>query len=567
MEGQIKMNFEEELKKPYFKEITNGLEKPYYKDIKIKDFNVHMRDGCKLMCHVSFPIGDYKSLPCILMRTPYGMSSLRFFHEMSFYGYICIAQDCRGCFESEGEWVPAKHERDDGEDTLNWLKNQPWCDGNIALTGTSYLSMNQYLLADILPPEVKTLNIEVYSPYRYPLMYSGRMFHFEAYAGWLAYNSGVKGFEDKGDEAYNKMLHFSPAIRADEAVFGQKIDWYRDWITSVDHTADIWNSGAYGILPDISKKIKVPVLMHAGWYDPHFDGMFHSWENLPEATREKSLMIITPTNHKQQLCADIDTPNAFSFTGKKFIKSKLNWFGHFLKGRDFFQETPLGKIRAYVYGKNNYMDFSYPFEDNKKCTLFFDTDNKMLCKKHLNMNIIKYLYNPKFPVPTCGSEVIMTDYMYHKDKKTTEGRRLQPKPDYRKDVITFLSESFKYDVYIEKPIEIWLDVASSAKDTAFSVKISIVNENGQAYFLRQGIMTIISQNEGKNIYIPNEKITLHYKLVRVFAKIKKGMRIRADISSSDFPAFHIHPNTDNIWSREENPVTAEQVIFGGRIEF
>jgi putative CocE/NonD family hydrolase len=561
------MNFNEQLKKPYFKEITDELEEPSYGDIEIKDMPVFMRDGCRLMCHIAFPVGDYKSLPCILMRTPYGKGSLRFFHEMAFYGYICIAQDCRGCFESDGEWVPAKHERDDGEDTLNWLKSQVWCDGNIALTGTSYLSMNQYLLADILPPELKTLNLEMYSPYRYSLMYSGGMFHFEAYAGWLAYNSGVKGFEKRGDEVYERLLHFSPAIKADEAVFGQKIKWYRNWITSVDHTADVWNKGAYGKLYDISKEINVPVLMHAGWYDPHFDGMLHSWMNLPKATRDKSFMIITPTNHKQQLCSDKETPNAFGFTGKRFIKSKLNWFGHFLKGRSFTQDTPLGKIKAYVYGKNNYMDFYYPFEDNKKCTLFFDTDSKILCfEKPENKNVIKYVYNPKKPVPTCGSEVIMTDYMYHRNKKTNEGRRIQPKPDYRKDVITFLSKPFENNVYFEKPIEVWLDVASSAEDTAFSVKISTVDENGNAYFLRQGIMTVKSQNNGKN-NVPNEKITLHYKLVHIFAEVKKGMRIRADISSSDFPAFHIHPNTENIWSMEENPVTAEQTIFGGKIEF
>ena len=65
-----------------------------------------MSDGTSLYTLVSFPHGFNIPLPVILTRSPYGEKSLRFFFEMSLFGYICVYQDCRGCHKSEGEWEP-----------------------------------------------------------------------------------------------------------------------------------------------------------------------------------------------------------------------------------------------------------------------------------------------------------------------------------------------------------------------------------------------------------------------------------------------------------------------------
>src|SRR5580704_4136202 len=41
-------------------------------------------------------------------------------------GYIYVVQDCRGRFESEGDWYPFFAEQKDGYDTLAWIHAQPW---------------------------------------------------------------------------------------------------------------------------------------------------------------------------------------------------------------------------------------------------------------------------------------------------------------------------------------------------------------------------------------------------------------------------------------------------------
>ena len=547
----------------YGKEIIDDIPlKPEFEEIEIRNFYIKMRDGVNLLCHGAFPVGA-SSLPVILMRTPYGPQSLRFFHEMAFYGYICIAQNCRGCFGSQGEWFPAKNERNDGIDTVNYIKNQPYCNANIAMTGTSYLTMCKYIICDLLPPEVKTLNFEVYSPYRHDLLYTNGMFHIEAYSGWTAYNSGIKNMAISADEAYSKMINYSPQMYADKAVLGQKLDWYRQWLLGEEKDDELYKSGAYGILKDIPKNIKVPILAHAGWYDPHFGGMLKAWEKMPEETRSKSYMIITPTNHKQGLCSDLKEENAFEPVGKRFIRSKLNWFNHHLKGQDYFQPLEEGSINAYVYGLNNYRIFK-SFKQKGQRTLYINTFDKTLSQTEKEPKPLKYEYDPKNPAPSYGSEVIMIDYLYHKNKATSEGRRRIPQAGYRSDVLSFVSEPFKEDTLIENPISAEIYVSSSAPDTCFFVRLSTVHQNGEAYYLRSGITTL-KQAVGQ--YKPNEKVKITINLNTVAALIKSGTRLRVDITSSDFPSYNAHPNTLKLWSVEEHPVTAKQTIYGGKIIF
>ena len=69
-------------------------------------------------------------------RTPYDNNLLM---ELGFWwaqhGYVYVAQDVRGRYDSEGDFVPWDNETNDGYDTLEWIGQQPWCDGNVGMTG------------------------------------------------------------------------------------------------------------------------------------------------------------------------------------------------------------------------------------------------------------------------------------------------------------------------------------------------------------------------------------------------------------------------------------------------
>src|SRR3954451_23557774 len=98
------------------------------------------RDGAVLSTDLYLP-REGTSFPVLLCRTIYDNQMPQYVEgaiRFSDAGYAVVIQDCRGRYDSDGPWEPYVHERDDGYDTLEWIGQQPWCDGNIGTFGISY---------------------------------------------------------------------------------------------------------------------------------------------------------------------------------------------------------------------------------------------------------------------------------------------------------------------------------------------------------------------------------------------------------------------------------------------
>jgi hypothetical protein len=73
-------------------------------------------------------------------------------------GYACVRIDSRGAGCSPGfldPWSP--RETLDFEQCIAWAAAQPWCDGNVGLSGISYYAMNQWTVAARRPPALKAI--------------------------------------------------------------------------------------------------------------------------------------------------------------------------------------------------------------------------------------------------------------------------------------------------------------------------------------------------------------------------------------------------------------------------
>lgn len=511
-------------------------------------------DGARLITYVSRPKGINKPLPVILRRTPYGLNSLRFFFEMSLYGYICVCQCCRGSFGSDGEFVPGINEKADTLDTIEWIKKMPDFDGNLAMCGASYLSMEQWQVGDCAPPELKTLYLEFYNPYRYIQLYTDGMFRLEAYAGWTSFNSGSKGSR----ELYSRAINHIPQITMDENVLGARLDWYRDWVSNPNPDAPIWHEIPWSHLEQMPERLNIPAMFHCGWYDPHLQGMLRAYDNIRPEIREKSVLIITPCNHKGTLSSDIPLENSFELTGRRFVKSKLAWFGHMLKGEPLPEIFTKGQANVYVIGENRWIKTDWIKAEAKERAFYLNTEKMSLERENKKGTPKKFIYNPLSPVPTTGSEVIMTDYMYNKND-SAHGIRQQKDNSH---VLSFLSEPLAEDMTI-LGLNVSLDVSTTAEDTAFTAKLCIV-KGEKAYHLREGITSLSFAHKN---YQPNSIVKAEIGFFPIAASFSKGDRLRIDISSSSFPAYNAHANTKRLWSAEANPVCAEQTVYGGVVKF
>ena len=123
------------------------------------DVRVKMRDGVELSTEVYLP-AEGGPFPTLFVRTIYdnqsepNMASCKRFLEE---GYAVVMQDCRGRFDSYGEFDPYYQEAEDGYDTQEWIGAQPWCDGNIGMFGSSYVGYTQSLTAPLRSKYLKAI--------------------------------------------------------------------------------------------------------------------------------------------------------------------------------------------------------------------------------------------------------------------------------------------------------------------------------------------------------------------------------------------------------------------------
>ncbi|SDH60462.1 hypothetical protein SAMN05192534_1084 [Alteribacillus persepolensis] len=148
-----------------------------------KDVRIPMRDGVQLAADIYRP-NESEQVPALLAISPYGKElqaqSLTLppqarpsalwngaieagdIRAVVDHGYAHIIADVRGTGGSEGELVGNYDSGGHGEgkdiyDVVEWMAEQPWCDGNIGMIGISYFATVQLLGAAEKPPHLKAI--------------------------------------------------------------------------------------------------------------------------------------------------------------------------------------------------------------------------------------------------------------------------------------------------------------------------------------------------------------------------------------------------------------------------
>ena len=112
------------------------------------DVAVPMPDGVSLLGNRYRPAGEPGPQPVVLLRTPYGREGI----PGLLFGAPLARQSTRGTFGSGGQFRPFTTEQDDGLATVGWLRKQSWCDGRVAMTGSSYFGHTQWAVAPYAEP-------------------------------------------------------------------------------------------------------------------------------------------------------------------------------------------------------------------------------------------------------------------------------------------------------------------------------------------------------------------------------------------------------------------------------
>jgi len=267
---------------------------------------IPMRDKVELNATIYLPKSSSGSprTPTIFTLTPYISDT---YHARAAYfashGYAFALVDVRGRGNSGGEFEPFAQEPNDGHDVVEWLAQQPFCDGKVAMWGGSYAGFDQWATAKEFPPHLAT--IVPAAAAHPPLDYPSYLNIGETYdVRWFTYTSGKASqanlFQDekfwrtKYLEAYKKYVAFKTL---DSIVGGPLPNFQR----ILKHpTADAYYD-AMVPTKEQYQKISIPILTITGQYDGDELGALTFYRNhMASATADvaaKHFLIIGPWDH------------------------------------------------------------------------------------------------------------------------------------------------------------------------------------------------------------------------------------------------------------------------------
>ena len=529
-------------------------------------------DGHNLFTRIYLPKGD-GPWPVVVTRTPYVFQGKGdnnpLGREYAKRGIGYIQQDCRGKGASEGFYSPNIYERKDGIALYEWMARQEWC-RSIGIFGTSYTALTAWLVADSMPKEkFKGMYVSHYGVDRHISCYRAGLFRQDIMSGWVIDNAEEaikKPAREDGQaigENYYDFYRYIPQVEADSAVLGQKLPYYRDWITHTDYSDPYWNTGVWADLKSIPYEVDVPVTIVAGQFDHHEEGTILAYERLMPETKKNSRLILGSWNHSFQVTpTHVPTEHSKDFN---ITADQFEWFYELLVNK----HVPKPEIKAYVIEDDRWITLDewpvksdsdkklYLTSKHKEKNVFILDDSKDICGENLS-----YLYNPENPVIATGGETIFTSI-------SRRGSNSQPPAGYREDVLSFVSAPLTEDMTIAGTIKLVLNVSSDVDDTAFAFTLSEITPDGVTYNMRTSITTLGYRNDllgNRQDYTPGEKVQIEIVALPVIWSVKKGNALRVDVMSSNFPEYAIHSNYAGVWANQAKTRIATQQVYLGEGE-
>ncbi len=590
----------------------------------LHDIMVPMRDGALLATDVYLPAKDGVILPgpfpVVLERTPYLKTRNQTnTPDGAFWasrGYAFVVQDCRGRHKSEGVFISYPVEGDDGVDTMAWIMQRPWCNGKIAVSGSSYYASTAQAIMTRNPPGLAAAVIRVGAgDYHEDGAWSGGAFqltHNINYALGLAALGKEAQADPKVQQAFNKALETPEAFRLMQRsplIEGQSVmalaptydDWYQKW-QQHELYDDYWKLDGYrfnyAAAPDI------PVLLIGVWYDEFLGGMLDAYTGYAAGKSAPVQMIMGGGFHSSvytmsTVAGDVDFGPGLPMDVPGLI---LQWFDHYVKGEDrglppghLFHAFRLeGAAGQKTKGDNlqaggSWQTFDrWPPTDAVPTALHLSGDYALTTAVP-GAGSLSYDHDPANPVPTVGGNVSSGLQIVRAGPADQRGdpTLLQCGDTHplaeRPDVLSFATPVLTADVEVSGPVTVTLYVSSSAVDTDFTAKLvdhyppSADYPDGYAMNIADAIVRarlrsftqagpgyrrLYAQSEAN--LVPGAVVEVVIDLWSTSVLFRAGHRIRLDIASSNFPRFDVNPNTGEAFAdRRLPPVVARNTIHLG----
>lgn len=412
---------------------------PRYATFADYEARIPLRDGVRLAADVLRPSAAGLKFPALVTTSVYtrqlqrgvvalGQNEAGISEFWVPRGYAHVIVDVRGCNDSEGLYdLFGAQEQQDLHDIIEWVAAQPWCDGNVGMSGISYMGRTQLFAAEQQPPHLKAIFPYDASCdfYRDACFHGGIATSFTTH--WTAFvmNLNMTSGRNPNAEAIKQKL---------EIMYSHKYPF----------DGPFYRERSAGPRLD---KVKIPAYFGSGWYmnELHLKGVFDGYNGTGGIPRR---MMVGPRPWPLRPWAG-------------YHYEMLRWYDHWLKGMDTrVMEGP--PIQLYVQGENRWRsEREWPLARTQWREFYLGG-------------------------PASGLQGRLLEAAGGEQARRFEFDPLSPEAAHGEPRLVYRTEPLVKPMELTGPLALYLQVSSSAPDTDWLVFVADESPDGKARELCKG---------------------------------------------------------------------------------
>jgi len=492
-------------------------------DVKVvRHVRIPMSDGKELAAHMFMPDAPGR-FPAVFDYYPYRKDDLsppwRYHQYLAQRGFVALRLDVRGTGGSGGVAVDeySRQEQLDAVEAIAWMAEQPWCNGNVGMFGTSYGGFNSLQVAMHRPPALKAICPMYFTDNRYT-----DDCHYKGGAMQMLYDVGTYGLgmvlmnslpaypEGAGErwgEIWEEHLQNEP--------------WLLRWVENQTYTEQ-WKQGS---LCEDYGAIRCAAFLIGGWRDGYTNCNLRTFEHLQGPKKA----LIGPWLH---VMPDAGVPGP----RVDHVHEMARFYEYWLKGVDngVMDEPPL---TIYV------QQYDPPRADRTSTSGFWRHESGWPLTRATGHTL--YLAPNASLSPETPAERGSAEWDYNPTVGATfgifsaGGPHVLPADQRLEDAysLNWTSEPLRESLDILGHAEAVLRVSVTTDIATLVVRLIDVAPDGQAALVTKGLLNLTHRDshETPEAVVPGEIYEVRVMLDATAWQFEPGHSIRIAVAGADFP--------------------------------
>lgn len=497
-----------------------GLPPPRTSSVRLRrDLRVRVRDGVALLADHYAP--DLPGAPAVLIRTPYGRRGpMRLLGRLlATQGFHVVVQSCRGTFGSGGRFEPLRHEREDGLDTVDWLRRQPWYGGRFGMFGASYQGFVQWAVASEAGDDLRAMVAVATASATRDSTYAGESFALDTVLTWAELIQAqtvpwvARQIElRRGQPKLAAALAHLPLQDADRVATGITVPFFQDWLAHHTPDAEYWRPRVFD---DRIASVRSEVAMVTGWHDIFLPAQLADFAALRRAGLRPQLTIGPWTHGSVGL-----------FTAS--LREGVGWLrGHLAGDRGVLRAAPV-RIHVGGAGWRDLPDWPPPAVPT---AWHLHPHGRLSAAPPVPSEPDRFRYDPADPTPSLGGPLLVAQRAGPVDNRPVEARP---------DVLTYTSAPLPQAVEVMGAVTARVYVRSSLPYLDVFLRLCDVDRRGRSWNVCDGLVRV---GLGRFPQDADGVVEVAVPLWPAAHRFAPGHRIRLQVSGGAHPRYARNPGT------------------------